>query len=219
MKKEKVITGMNFFAFALYAFLGLGMEIVLLMIENLIYGNEGGALTPVQNIIHWCVTSAVWLAFAYILARYAKKHYGFCIKGEKQRVPALHLVLAAVLAAVCVALNAWSWGTLKALGEFAGKELPQFVFQYIYYVFEVVLVLSVIAYGQKAGEMWFKKSMIPWGGILAGLSWGLVHALTKGKITAGLEAMLAAVLYGCIYLLVKKRAVYAYPLILLAFAL
>lgn len=218
MKKEKTITGMNFFAFALYAFLGLGMEIALLMVENMIYGNGGAALTPEQNILHWCVTSIIWFVFAYILARYAKKHYGFCIKGEKQSVPALHFVLAAVLMAACMTLNAWSWGTLKVLGEFARKDLLQFLFQYLYYAFEVILVLSVIAYGQKAGEMWFKKSMVPWGGILAGLSWGLVHALTKGDITVGLEAMVAAVLYGCIYLLVKKRAVYAYPLILLAFA-
>lgn len=220
MKKGKKITGGNFFAFGLYAFLGIGMELVLLFIEDLIYSNSVNALTPTQRIIHWVATSIVWCLFAVALARYAKRHYHFNIMGQAQKVPLKNWVIASALAAVCIASNAWSWGTLKILGEFAAKNsVLLFVFQYIYYFFEVGLVLSVIAYGQKAGEMWFKKSKVPWGGFLAGLTWGLVHALTKGSMLVGLEAMVSAILYGCIYLLVKKRAVYAYPLLFLAFTL
>lgn len=221
MKKEKRITGGNFLAFGLYAFLGIqGIELTLLGIESMIYPNSISELTPVQLIIHWIATSIVWGLIAVVLARYAKQHYNFDIWGENQSVPINNWIIAIVLAALCIASNAWSWGTLKILGELEIKNsLMLFTFQYIYYIFEVMLVLSVIAYGQKAGDLWFKKCKIPWGGILAGVTWGLAHALTQGSLFVGLEAMVSAVLYGCIYLLMKKRTIYSYPLILLAFVL
>ena len=196
------------------------MEIVLLLIENIIYDNSLYALTPTQKIIHWIATSIVWGLFAIVLAGYAKRNYHFNILDEQQQPSLRSWILAVILTAICIASNAWSWGTLKILGELAAKNnLLLFVFQYIYYLFEVVLVLSIIAYGQKAGEMWFKKDKVPRGGILAGVTWGMMHALTKGNILVGLEAMVSAVLYGCIYLLMKKRVVYAYPLLFLAFTL
>lgn len=219
MKKEKSITGGNYLAFGLYAFLGIGMEIVLLMIEQTFYGNSLKDMTPVQHIIHWLLTCAVWGLFAFVLAQYAKRQYHFDVMGEVQSVSQKNWLLAVALAGVCIASNAWSWGTLKILGEFASKTPVLFAFQYLYYIFEVFLVLSVVIYGQKAGEMWFGKGNVPWGGVLAGITWGLVHALTKGSLLIGLEGMMAGILYGCIYLLVKKRAVYAYPLIFFAFSL
>ncbi|NLO85623.1 MAG: hypothetical protein GX096_09375 [Clostridiales bacterium] len=89
----------------------------------------------------------------------------------------------------------------------------------MYYIFEVVLVWLVVCFGQRAGELWFSRKNIPWGGITAGLSWGLVHALTKGSITIGLSALLAGILYGVIYLLLKKKAPVTYLFILLAFVI
>ena len=219
MKKDKKITGGNYLAFGLYAFLGLGMEVVILGVEQVFYANSMNEMTTVQNIIHWILTSIVWGGFVVGLSRYSKQNYQFNIIGERQRLPMMNWVLALSIAALCIASNAWSWGTLKLIGEFTKKGLLLFVFQYIYYLFETLLVLSVIVYGQKAGEMWFRKSKIPWGGLLVGLTWGLVHALTKGSLFVGLEAMLSGILYGCIYLLMGKYSVYAYILIFLAFTL
>lgn len=219
MKKNKQITGGNFLALGLYAFLGLGMEVVLLMLEQDIYKVNINEWDASQHIIHWLLTCVVWGVFAVVLALWSKRRYHFNIMGERRPVAVINWCIALGLVAVCIALNAWSRGTLKIYGEFASKELSVFIFQYFYYIFEIFLVLSVVIYGQKSGEMWFGQSKMPWGGILVGLTWGLVHALTKGSFFIGLEAMVAGVLYGCIYLLMKKRAVYAYPLILLAFAL
>lgn len=219
MKERKKITGGNFLALGLYAFLGLGMEVVLLMLEQDVYKVNITEWDTSKHILHWIFTCVIWGVFTVALALWAKHRCQFSIMGERRRAPAVNWIIAILLVAVCVGLNAWSRGTLKLIGEFTGKELSRFIFQYIYYVFEVFLIFSVVAYGQKAGEMWFGSSKVPWGGILAGLTWGLVHSLTKGSILVGLEALVAGVLYGCIYLLIKKRAVYAYPLLLLAFAL
>lgn len=219
IKKEKKITGGDYLALGLYAFLGVGMEVVLLPLEQMFYSNSISEMTSSQHIIHWVLTCIVWGLFAALLARYAKRRYDFHVWGKPQSIPLLNWVIAILLSAICIASNAWSWGTLKILGEFASKTPLLFVFQYIYYIFEVFLVISIVIYGQKAGEMWFGKDKIPWGGILVGISWGLVHALTKGSLFIGLEAMVSGILYGCIYLLMKKQAVYAYILILLAFVL
>ena len=120
---------------------------------------------------------------------------------------------------LCIAINAFSWGTLKVLGELGGKTPLQFLFQYFYYLFEIILVVLLIAFGQRAGELWFHRSWMPWGGIAAGITWGLVHTLSKGDFWVGLTAMTAAVFYGIIYLLVGKRAIPAYLLIWMAFVL
>ncbi|WP_200789781.1 hypothetical protein [Clostridium fallax] len=95
----------------------------------------------------------------------------------------------------------------------------KFIFQYIYYIFEAVLVLLIIVFGQKAGEMSFKNKRLPWGGFLLGVTWGLIHLLTKGDLVIGLILCLASVLYGIAYLAVKKNIYIAYPIIFLMFVL
>ena len=44
------------------------------------------------------------------------------------------------------------WHTLKIVGEAQGKTIFQFCAQYLYYIFEVMLVILIIIYGQKAIE-------------------------------------------------------------------
>ncbi len=47
---------------------------------------------------------------------------------------------------------------------------------YLYYIFEVVLVVLIIIYGQKAIETLLKKeSLIPFGGIILAMTWGAIH--------------------------------------------
>ncbi|MGG5318552.1 hypothetical protein [Enterococcus sp. AZ072] len=218
MKKE--VKSGDFFSLAMLAFGGVGLELLLLFLESLVYSNSLNEMTTTQHILHWCLTSFVWGACTLLLARYAKNHYSFDITGSRKSIKTSKLIVAILLVLVCIASNAWSWGTLKILGELAKKEsIALFLFQYIYYIFEVGLILSIIAYGQKAGELRFGKVNIPWGGFIVGLSWGLMHALTKGSLFIGAEAMITGILYGSIYLLVEKRGWYSYCLILLAFVL
>ena len=220
MKEKKQGTGGDFFALALYSFLGLGMEIVLLNVEQMIYGIGLSDFTRGQNILHWIITCMIWAAFAVVLVRTSKNkyHYDVLNIGKEAHISPRNWGLAFLLVAVCMGINAFGWGTLKVIGEFSRKPIEMFLLQYIYYFFEVVLVLLIVCFGQRAGEEWFHLTKIPWGGITVGLTWGLVHALTKGSISVGLSAMFAGVLYGVIYLLLKKKVPAFYLLILLAFA-
>ena len=94
-----------------------------------------------------------------------------------------------------------------------------FIFQYIYYLAEGFLISLVIAYGQKACEMWFHNDKIPYGGIILGLTWGLAHIISKGSILMGLLSVLGGFLFGSIYLLVNKDFKKTFPIITLLFIL
>ena len=53
---------------------------------------------------------------------------------------------------------------------------------------------------------------------MCALTWGLIHILTKDLVT-GLGCLVMSLLYGGVYLLLKKNIRYAYIIILLIFTL
>ena len=80
------------------------------------------------------------------------------------------------------------WHTLKIIGEAQGKNIFQFCAQYLYYIFEVVLVVLIIIYGQKAIETLLKKeSLIPFGGIILAMTWGGFSFRIKRSRTRNME--------------------------------
>ena len=93
-----------------------------------------------------------------------------------------HLGLAIGLAALCILLNALDWGTLKVIGEFQKKGPLLFAGQYLYYAFEVVLVLLIAAFGQQFWEALRKgRSQFPFGGVVLCCTWGAIHTLSRGS--------------------------------------
>ena len=84
--------------------------------------------------------------------------------------------------------NLWDLN-FKPFAEFASKVKHfgsnawiTFIFQNIYYIFESLLMYLLIAFGQEFGEKFWNSSKIPWGGILLGLSWGLMHIFTQNML-------------------------------------
>lgn len=115
-------------------------------------------------------------------------------------------------------MNSFEDGNLKIIGEFRRNELIEFIFQNIYYIFEVGLVFLIIAFGQEFFEKLFNRNTnVPYGGIVLALTWGLIHILTQSDIITGLVVMLFSVIYGIIYLLLNKNSKLTYLAILLAF--
>lgn len=215
---------------ALYAFGGLGLEILVLLVEGMIYGDTNMWQWPLSShLIHWAITCILWGSMSYILYKTAKKN-GFDLWEAKEHPKLLTFGGIVVIMLICLFISYTSWGgQIKLIAEYASKverygDMAWLGYgaQYIYYFFETVLVVMVIAFGQRYGEeKWGneKTKYIPWGGIICGLSWGLVHALTKGSLLVGLEALFGSILYGIAYLLLKKNVRYAYPLITLMFIL
>ena len=120
-----------------------------------------------------------------------------------------------------IASLVWScldWNGMKVVREFNANGPLKFVFQYIYYCFEVMLVLLIIVFGQKSFEKCFRNRNIPYGGMLAAVTWGIAHFFTKGSST-GIGIMISALAFGCVYLLVNRDIRKAYPIIWIMFVL
>ena len=84
---------------------------------------------------------------------------------------------------------------------------------------EGFLISLVIVFGQLACEKWFKNEKLPYGGIILGLTWGLMHIFTKGSVGIGLLSAFGGFLFGAVYLLVNKDYRKALPIIALLFML
>lgn len=215
MKKK----GFYFLLFALLAFGGLGLEALLaFLIEPLIYGKDMNSWGTTENILHWVITCIIWGAIAVLLIKMAQKA-SFNVFSFKDKLNALNWLICLSVLIGCFVISIIDWNGLKAIKEFEYNGLLKFIFQYIYYCFETALVFLIIVFGQKAGEYFFTVKNIPWGGLVAGLTWGLIHMLTKGDVSMGLLSCLYGVLYGIIYIGAKKNTSISYVLICLALIL
>src|SRR5699024_400275 len=86
------------------------------------------------------------------------------------------LLLSFIMIVSCIMINYYENSSLKIVGEFSRNNLIEFIFQNIYYIFEVGLVFLIMTFGQEFFEKLLNKDTnIPYGGILLACTWGLVH--------------------------------------------
>lgn len=211
----------EFLWYALYAFAGLGLELVLIGgVEPALFGGTPSSrYTAAQTLLHWGMTMACWGLTAALLVSRAKKKLGFSPL-EARPVPRKGAGPAMGLAALCILLNALDWGTLKVMGEFQKKGPLLFTGQYLYYAFEVVLVLLIVAFGQRFWEELRRgRSRFPFGGVVLCCTWGAVHTLSRGSLSAGLGVMAFGLMYGGMYVLLGRDARASYLAMLAAFVI
>ena len=73
---------------------------------------------------------------------------------------------------------------------------------------EMLPVLLIVIFGQQFGERLSSRSAgFPWGGLVLALTWGAVHALTRGSPGAGLSGALFSLAAGGMYLALRRHAV------------
>jgi len=215
---------------ALSTFLIIALELLVLFIGSLFYGTmDFTKITELKGVsaslIHWGITCVVWGAGAWFLYVVAKKR-GFFILENKSKAPYLNWIIVFALLGLSIFSQYLSLDMrFKALVEFQymqrtfeNQAVIAFIAQYIYYLVESVLILALVVFGQKFGEVAFNKNNVPWGGILCGLTWGLGHILSQDFVT-GIFAASISFAYGIVYLLLKKNVRYAYPIIALMFML
>ncbi len=217
-KKDIIISGWSFFYLALYAFGGLGVEVILALgIEPAIYRVSMNEWATSQNISHWVITCVLWGLIGYIIIKIAKKRYKFNLFQSPQKMKTWQWILVFVCVVFSLFLSYIDWNGSKIVKEFAYNGWLKFIFQYIYYLFEASLFMLIIVFSQKAFEIWFKNDRIPYGGITVALTWGLSHIFTRGSLTAGLLTSLSGFMYGIVYLLVNKDVRKAYLILLIMF--
>lgn len=219
-KAERKERGSAYFTLALYAFGGLGIEgIYAYIIEPFLYGHTMQEFTMAESILHWVITCITWGIVAMLILKAAKKNLDFDWKRNDGQVSIPGILLCIVLIALITAMNWMDCGTLKIYHEYQKLGMPKFVFQHIYYLFETMLFSLIVVFGQIALEKWTKKKNIPFGGIVTGFTWGMVHWFTKGSILDGMFGILAGFLFGTIYLLLKRDLRKTYLVLALTFIL
>lgn len=219
-KEMKKLTGMECITSAITAFGGLGLEMLIAyVIEPAVYGVQMQEFNTLQHILHWIITCAVWGAVAIWLVSDIKKRCGWDMmkKGEPMKPWQWAVIVAGCICSMWIV--SMNWNGLKIIAEFKSRGALLFTFQYIYYAFETVLFMLIIVFGQKAFELWFKRTNIPYGGILCGLTWGLAHIFSKGSFTTGLWGLALGFLMGTAYLLTNRDIKKTYVVLFIMFVL
>ena len=215
MSKAK---GHNYIFLALYAFAGLGTEVLYaFLIEPAIYGTSIQEWTTIQNIIHWLITCITWGIIAVILIKLSKQKYRFDLFSDSPPMKVWQWLCIFLCVVFMLIISYIDWQGFKIIKEFQSNGSLKFIFQYIYYMFETVLFTLIIVFGQKACELWFRKENVPYGGIAVALTWGLGHIMTKGSVATGLLSALGGFIFGVVYLLVNRDIKKTYFILLIMF--
>lgn len=225
--KDRVKEGFKFLSYALEAFGVIGIELLLAyVIEANVYHIGIKEYSAVQSIIHWVVICICWGVGAYIVIMDCKKHSDLDLIADIKKpglfnsnIKAWQWVLIVLGVTACLVSTWIDWNGSKVLKEFNSRGPLLFPFQYVYYLFEVLLVLLIIIFGQTAFEKWFNNNKIPFGGILVALTWGLGHWLTKGSIGAGIYTAVGGFVFGSVYLLTNRNLKLSYILLCIMFIL
>ena len=219
MKTKSEVKGSDFLGLALYAFAGLGMEVIYAyFLEPMLYGTSMESWSAGQTICHWILTCITWGIFAYVLIQKAEGKYQFPIMAKGNAMHLWQWGLCFLFLVLAFGMDYADWGGFKVYLEFVRRGPLLFVFQYIYYAFETMLFLLIIVFGQKACEVWFQRTNIPYGGIICGLTWGLAHVFTKNLFT-GLLGLALGFAMGGAYLLMNRDIKRAYVMLFLMFVI
>lgn len=215
MKENTILkanSSTDYIGYALYAFGGLGIEILLMMIETNLYGQTSGAWSAMKHMIHWTITCFIWGSLSMVLIKQLPVI-------PKNSIKKKNMILAVIIILVSIIYTSLVWKGFKPIIELSNLGVAQFLIQYIYYAFESLLMMLMIAHGQKAFENWFSNiKSIPFGGIILAITWGLIHIFTQGTST-GIYAVIQALLYGSVYMVLNKDYKISYVAIALMFML
>lgn len=201
MKTTKQTT-LDYIGNALYAFGGLGLEVVWMMMETSFYGEGISTWTSIQHIVHWLVTCILWGVIGILLVRKLPVNH--------EPISKKQIGCAMICVTISIVFTTITNGGLKPLLEYHKLGLLLFVVQSIYYVFESLLIVLIIAHSTCAVQSLQKRfRYLPFGGIALALTWGLIHILTQGIMT-GMYAAVLSLLFGMVYLLLNKNFKLAY---------
>lgn len=213
---DKKIGASDYLALGLYAFVGFGLEVVLSMLLPLVFGVQGSEYTLFHQCVHWVLTCILWGSMALFLIRFSGGKYSFDVMKLNKVPDSKGWLFAIVVSVIAITATTIVWDGLKPVQEYDG--IVKFLFQNIYYLFEAALILLTIAFGQQFGDTLINRRGLPYGGFFLALTWGLIHILLQGSQT-GVYASLMSILYGLVYIMLKKNIRYSYILIAIVFIL
>lgn len=196
----------------------------ILVIEMMFLKVDIWNYTADQRSVHCIIMAVMWAAVIAVIRFFSQRQLHFPSKDTKENKPSRkNRIIALVCLTGCKILTFIDWHTLKVVGEARGKTAYQFCAQYLYYISEVMLVLLIIIYGQKAMETLLKKeSPIPFGGLILAVTWGAFHFVSRGvglEIWNGISTMIFSVLSGIMYVRLNRNRLYSYLFIAIGYLL
>ena len=209
---------MTYILIALILFSLLGLEFPVFFLSRLVDGRGAAEVFswPVNwygAVFHWTITMLLWGAGALFVFSWAKKRgvLSELIRFDFGQQDSLVLVVG-ILFVIAYEL---------VYSQLAGLAIPQIwreyrgfqnmyggqawivsIFQNLYYLVEFALVVLMIAFFQRAGELWTKLKWFPWGALGIGLTWGMIHLVTNPQ--GALGVIVWAFVLGLLFNLSKK---------------
>jgi len=217
--KKTMVKPIQYLLIALILFSLLGLEFPVFFLSRLV---DGRAVSQVFSwpvnwhgaIFHWTVTIILWAAGAWIIYTWAKR------KGVQSDILRVNInKRAVVLIAIGIAfviIYELVYSRLTGLrlpqiwreyqgfqGMYGSQAWVVSLFQNLYYLMEFIMVVMMVAFFQRAGELWSNISWFPWGGIGLGLTWGLIHLVTNPQ--GALGVIVWSLILGILFILSKKN--------------
>lgn len=215
----------KYFWLSIFSFGAFMLEYLsIFYIEAIVLHVDIRDYTAQQRSIHCIIMVFMWAVFIGVLLLFSKKHYCFPTRGTQvDKISLKNWIVTLICFIGCKIITFIDWHTFKVIGEAQGKTMFQFCAQYLYYIFEVMLVTLIIIYGQKAGETFLKKeSSIPFGGIILAMTWGIFHFVSRGvgiEIWNGISTMIFSVFCGVMYIKLNRRWFHSYLFIAMGYLL
>lgn len=171
--------------------------LMMLTVRVIIEFDAVSAVIPNQ-IIAFGLPVVIWLIGSICVYRKMKSNNAECLyyRNEAFTERDLLTLFFAIVGGVTIALSNYFYADLRPLFVrelFTGYPLYT-VRNLLYYPLEVLLMLELLIYSQRVGELLTKKRAIPWGAFALFLLWGLPHLLWHGFYD-GLISALRAFIY------------------------
>ncbi len=97
--------------------------------------------TTNQRNVHCIIMVFMWAFFIGVLLLFSRKYYYFPARGNKRdKISLKNWIVTLACFIGCKIITFIDWHTLKLIGEAQGKTVLQFCVQYLYYIFEGMLV-------------------------------------------------------------------------------
>lgn len=220
---------------AALAYLSLLLESVFkgLIVENLYSVITIGDFWWTMILRALCI--GAWVLAATGLRRMSVKDCGFDVLDKNEGKPSkLQMILFfSAIAVFLIYCTIDNWESLvHTVKSIISLEKFVYIFtMYIYLAFEALVVVLVIAFAQKGGDLLFGKGKyIPYGGIFLGICWSIVFffsgldKLTEYEtwqtlILPSLGMLLYGILFGVFHLLSGRKTRFALPFIVITFVL
>ena len=186
----------------------------------------------VLALILRAVCIAAWIFGAWGLAHTAKKECGFNVIDKADKPTVLQWILTAAITVIfvvyCIIDN--SVETTTAInGLKNASDYVLFITYYLMNAVQALVITLIVVFAQKACDIAFGLGkFIPWGGIALGLIWAIASLLgstdlmiptLENILVPALWSLAYGIVFGVIYLLSGKKAIYALPFMAVAFTL